>query len=263
MAKLTKKEIAGHKAAMQLIESDHELSFEEKMFVLDNYHEGATNNNAAASAHFTPWDLGFHLAIEVTGHRILDIGAGIGCLSMAVETHIPDAEFVLVEINPEYAKIAQRIMPRAIVICGSLYDKNVQNRLRAMKFDTVISNPPFGSNAKGIGGAPRNRSSEVHYDFIDIASDLASNGVFILPQNATPFRYSGRNSFEEVSEENCRSYTKFAKTTGIKFDFNCGIDTKDISNFRGVKIATEIVLADFDEARTRRGENHQLFDFAA
>lgn len=53
MAKLTKKEQKQHNQIIDLVESDRPLTFEEKLFIIENYHEGATVNNAELGSFFT------------------------------------------------------------------------------------------------------------------------------------------------------------------------------------------------------------------
>ena len=118
-------------------------------------------------------------------------------------------------------------------------------------FDVVISNPPFGSTAKDPTLRGPRYKGRMDYEVIDIASDIANHGVFILPQAALPFAYSGRQGCTRVENE---PYKKFSEKTGIELVMNCGIDTAGISNFRDVKIVTEIALADFEELRRTRAE---------
>ncbi|MEM1152778.1 MAG: hypothetical protein AAGI44_01465 [Pseudomonadota bacterium] len=56
MAKLTKRQTKGHQAALVLLEKN-ELTHDEKEFVFNHYHEGATSINGEAGAFFTPLDL--------------------------------------------------------------------------------------------------------------------------------------------------------------------------------------------------------------
>lgn len=263
MAKLTKAQVSAHEKACKLIESDHRLNDDEVLFVLDNWHEGAAHTNTRASAHFTPYELARHAALEVAGPRVLDLCAGIGTLSVAVKmmSGYAPVELTLVEINPDYAAVARRLLPDAEVIVGSMYDRDLMNELASRKFDTCISNPPFGSFSRSASDrAPRYKGADAHYDCIDIASDLADAGVFILPQTAVPFVYSGRQGFRRNEPGQNPRYDKFVNQTGIELGANIGIDTSVLPGFRDVGIVTEISTVDFVEARARRvTENMPLF----
>ena len=115
---------------------------------------------------------------------------------------------------------------------------------------------------KCVQNAPRYSGADFAYHVIDIASDLADYGTFILPQSTSPFRYSGV-PFYQRSES--RSYTTFCDQTGIFLDAGCGIDTSQFRDqWKGASPVVEIVCADFTEAReTRQSGQGDLFAEAA
>ena len=248
MARLTKAQRKHHQEAEDLLARGG-LDAEEQTFVIDNWHEGARHMNGAHGAHFTPYEMAFHLAIEVDARRVLDLCAGIGALSVGVLHHSPRdiEEMVLVELNPDYAAIARKLLPQAEVIVGSVYDRGLIAELASRNFTTVISNPPFGSNAKDGERGPRYRG-DMDYEVIDIASDLAPHGVFIIPQSRLPFAYSGQETLKRTDNP---KYHKFSEATDIELEMNLGIDTSNMP-FRDVKIAVEIAIADFALTQERR-----------
>lgn len=256
MAKLSKRDRANHAKAEALLALERPLNEDEQCEVLANWHEGARHLNGAASAHFTPYDLAFHLALEARAPRVLDLCAGIGALSVANFHHNRNVleEMVLIEINPDYAEVARKLLPQAEVIVGSVYDQVLMAEMALRGFDVVISNPPFGNTAKNPDLRGPRYKGRMDYEVIDIASDIAGHGVFILPQAALPFAYSGQRNYTKIENE---AYEKFSARTGIKLEMNCGIDTSDLPDFRDVKVTTEIAVADFTELRQKRAADAQ------
>src|SRR3546814_5836031 len=73
-----------------------------------------------------------------------------------------DFEFTLVELDETYCEVARRLLPDAEIICGSIFDPAVQDRLSKKSFDCAISNPPYGSKNVASGKGPRYSRSEEH-----------------------------------------------------------------------------------------------------
>lgn len=236
--KLSKAEIKSHNEAMALVDCDRPLKDDEKEFILDNFNEGALHINSAAGAFFTPRGLARDFAIEVNGGHVIDLCAGIGSLSYAVEEKVDS--IICVEINPDYLRIGKRIVPDAIWINASIFSEEVLN---LTGLDWAISNPPFGS-IKGDEFKGKYTGSQFEFKAIEVASRIAKYGAFILPQMSTPFRYSGKQMYaEEVSDK----LQKFLDQTGISFEMNCGIDTSFYKDdWRGVSPICEIVCCEFE-----------------
>jgi hypothetical protein len=243
--KLTKPQIKAHNEAMALVDCNRPLKDDEREFILDNFHEGATHINSSAGAFFTPRGLARDFAIEVGGgdtdkSRCIDLCAGIGSLAYAVQEKV--GSLVCVEMNTEYARIGKRIVPEAEWIVCSAFDPRV---LALGRFRWAISNPPFGAiPADGFKG--RYTGSQFEYRVIELASRLADFGAFILPQMSAPFRYSGQSCFTHEEGDKAR---KFREQTGIEMEPNCGINTSIYRNdWRGVSPVCEIVVCEFDRA---------------
>lgn len=133
MARLSKNQIKLHNEAEEILKKDV-LTYDEKIFVLENWNEAATNNNAAAGAFFTPF-----------------------------------------------------------------------GRFKTSTFDM------------------RYKGNEFEFLTIEIASKFSEEGIFILPQQSTPFKYSGNQHYQEV--EPSQKLKKFLTETGHKMTLSVGIDT--------------------------------------
>jgi predicted RNA methylase len=249
MARLSKRQAAKHTEACELLKKDV-LSYDDKLFVLEHWQESAHHMNGVAGAFFTPFGLARELVVETSAANcsVVDLCAGIGALSFAIAQSYRENEmprFTCVEINPDYLAVGKKIVPEANWILASVFDLPADLK----GFDYAISNPPFGAI---VGSAKSSRYSGASFEYkvLDIARDIADDGVFILPQGSCPFKYSGLRSFERVKNE---KYEKFSEQTGIELEMNCGIDTVSSADnqWHGVTVVTEIVLVDFKAARER------------
>ena len=253
MAKLTKKQAKLHAEACKLLEKQS-LTFDEKWFVLENWQEGANHLNSVAGAFFTPALLARDLAMEVCGPRLIDLCAGIGALAFAAMHGFYHPQglprITCLEINPDYIEVGKKILPEAHWVRADVF------RLPPDlgKYDCAIANPPFGTTPTQ-GASPRYAGPAFEYKVIDIASDRADYGVFLIPQTSAPFEYSGKQCYS--ARPNAK-YDRFREQTDVELGPSCGIDTSIYQHaWNGVMPIVEIVTADFREARMQRGHGQQ------
>jgi hypothetical protein len=239
--KLTKQQSKAHRQAVSLLEKDT-LTLDEKIFVLENWHEGGEHDQGRAGAFFTPVDYANDFKIEVGGPKILDLCAGIGSLAFAwlhFRHHDTKPQITCVEINPAYVAVGKKVLPEATWICADVFD--VWQEL-PRDFDTVISNPPFGrlmSDCK----APRYSGAEFELKIVDIAAHLGNYGVFILPQASAGFRYSGAQYYERVDSP---KVAQLHADTGLELEAGCGIDTTVFKDqWKQPVPTTEVVCVEF------------------
>ncbi len=259
MAKLTKAEARKHAAAVALLQKDV-LTFDERCFVLDNWHEGANHVNGSAGAFFTPSALAQDFAIDAWGGRTIDLCAGIGCLAFHVYwrhraghgSDCPEKQIVCIEKNPDYVAVGRKVLPEATWICADVFAFDFST---LGHFGCAIANPPFGSTPRA-GQGPRYSGRAFEYHLIDLAADIADNGAFIIPQMSAPFQFSGVQCYRECKSEH---YLQFEAQTGVELAAGCGVDCAfHRADWRGVAPSVEIVCADFDTARKARQKPEEI-----
>ena len=250
MAKLTKIEAANHQKAIDFLKKSV-LTEDEKDFVFNNYHEGATHINTNAGAFFTPNSLAWDFALEIgtverEERRVVDLCAGIGGLSYNILRRFPGIKLVCVEINPDYVAIGKKLVPEAEWHCLDVMD--LDRILELGFFDVAVSNPPFGAvksfkNSKAI----RYSGAKAEYKVIDIAAEIANSGLFIVPQISSGFKYSGPGMYEKNKTE---AVSKFEKQINISLELgSIGLDTTLYQGWKGVNPIVEIVDIDFFDVR--------------
>jgi len=253
--KLSKDLIKKHDQACRLLEKD-KLTVDERIYVLENWHEGATHMNSKHGAFFTPNDLARDFQFTVhSDSTVIDLCAGIGALSFYLYqentnffTQPSTTQITCVEINPKYVEVGKKILPEANWIVGSILDEKLIKSLGTFK--QAISNPPFGNIQTDSNVDLKYKGADFELKTIEIASMIAEFGAFILPQGSTPYQYSGFNGMNNLTGTD-REPTKvksFKKATGLEFEFNIGIDTSCYkSQWRGVSPIVELIAFEFGE----------------
>lgn len=260
MARLTKIQSALQIKVQHILQKDV-LSKQDVEFVFDHYHEGANNNIAVSGAFFTP----LSLALEFAEYcccpqvkrplRILDLCAGIGILSYGMSNNFDrspyneQCEITCVELHADYIAVGKKLLPQALWVQVDVTDFDAI--LALGDFDLVIGNPPFGDvitfkNKERLCYTGSNAAFRV----IEIASLVASNATFILPQDVAGFKYSGERTFTPYREE---KFEKFVEQTGIEIIPNNFSGTIEHQNNWRSKVPTvEFAEIDFTQSKVTR-----------
>lgn len=260
MGKVSKADRKRHDEAMELVELDRKLTYDEKIFVLENYQESIGNYIQGTGSFFTPLKLSQEFSIYVNATKsVVDICAGIGHLSWGIVRACEFSSFTInltcIEINPEYVKVGKKIIPEANWICADVTDINTWKDLGS--FHVAISNPPFGKIKTGANTMPLSYSgSEFELKAIEISAIVAEYGAFLLPQSSTPYAYSGAESrkddFGQVTSpipERSPKYKKFNEETNLDLEFNSGSDCGAFEKaWKNTSVMVEIVLSDLYNA---------------
>jgi tRNA1(Val) A37 N6-methylase TrmN6 len=94
--------------------------------------------------------------------RVLDVGAGVGVVGLAVARRIADAEVVLIERDPRLAELARANIERnGLLERVRLIEADVEQPLGgqpalaalAESFDHVLANPPFHTQGRGTAAS--------------------------------------------------------------------------------------------------------------
>lgn len=238
MARLSKKETKLHQQVLELIDSDKELTFEEKEFILQNYQGDGVGGTGA---FFTPADLAWDFTIDSgsTG-RCLELCAGIGRLSFCQYYRHKPAHITCVELNPEYVMIGKRVLPEAEWICGDALTYTSER-----SYDVVYGNPPFGKIKTSEAATGSYSGSEFEYKIITHGSTFAPYGVWTVPQGSAGFVYSGAQYYDRREST---KYKKFSEQTGLHFEAGCGIDTSLFRDqWHGTNVLCEVITVEYNQ----------------
>jgi release factor glutamine methyltransferase len=76
--------------------------------------------------------------------RIVDVGTGSGCIAVALAKELPDAEIYATDISAEALQTAKRNVARHGMLDRIRFaESNILQSLSSLKFDLVVSNPPY------------------------------------------------------------------------------------------------------------------------
>ena len=242
--KVSKALLKKHNECLSILQKDN-LTFDEKIFVYENYIPAVNNDIGSGGIFFTPMGLARDMCIEIgDNNNIVDLCAGIGMLSFIYYhwNSNKDINITCIERNKEFCEIGKKLLPQANWVNDSILDNDLSFYDES---NVVISNPPYG-NIKDSGFNSRvldYKGSEFEYKVIEVGKHFGNRGVFIIPKPSSSFKYSGERYYEPQMSNKLK---KFMVETNIKLESNCGIDCSIYSNdWKGTKIITEIVLVDY------------------
>ncbi|KAG8093896.1 hypothetical protein GUJ93_ZPchr0012g20063 [Zizania palustris] len=124
---------------------------------------------------------------DITGKVVADFGCGCGTL--AVASSLMDAEHVVgIDIDLHALEIAQE-NASDLELDIDLIQCDIKNlNLRGLLVDTVVMNPPFGTNNKGAD-----------MEFISMGLKVASRAVYSLHKTST------REYIKKAALRNCNA----------------------------------------------------------
>jgi trans-aconitate methyltransferase len=193
------------------------------------------------------------------GRRVVDIGAGIGRLAYGVlcsNRWSTQVQVTAVELNAEYVKVGQRLLPEVNWVQADFYDKVTW--LALPQFDEAISNPPFGDVVTDCDTDWLGYRGPAGLMAAEIGLKVTRLGItMILPQTYTPYRFSGRMSGQNITTNNhVRALAQFmARHPQMDWGhLSLDADLPDYkSGWRGASPVVEIVsLTDRDGERLAR-----------
>jgi len=97
----------------------------------------------------------------VAGQTILELGCGVGAASLCLATRVPDLRLIGIELQTEYATLAQRNVAalgcNMQVVVADL--RTLPADVRQVQADQVIMNPPYYNRALGTQATDKGRDT--------------------------------------------------------------------------------------------------------
>lgn len=152
--------------------------------------------------------------------RILDIGTGSGCIAIACAVAFPQARVDAVDVSPQALEVARRNVARhGVGERVHLFQGDVYEPLGAARYDLIVSNPPYVSEAE-MAALPAEYLHEP-----DVALRAGTDGLDVvrrilagLPRYLEP----GGALFVEVGDSEPRVQEAFPELPLTWLDFEHG-----------------------------------------
>ena len=122
------------------------------------------------------------IAKNIDRPKILDLCTGSGAIAISIEKNLANAEVFAVDISEKALEVARKNANR-LEANIKFIKSNLFNNLKKMKFDIIVSNPPYikKEDIKLL-------SSEVQRE-PEIALDGGSDGLEFYRKRKTLYRY--------------------------------------------------------------------------
>lgn len=123
--------------------------------------------------------------LPVRAHRIADLGAGHGAVSLAIARQFSDAEILAVERQPSLGELLTENIAlngfegRVTPILTDLRELRSTHSKLAQRYDLVVSNPPFYRDGEGRQSAVIERR-EAHQELHGTLVDFLEVGRWLL-----------------------------------------------------------------------------------
>lgn len=165
--------------------------------------------------------------------EILDIGTGSGCIAISLAKNLSSSKVTAIDISPNAIDVAKRNAKanNVEIIFLELDLFNIQDELQAIKFDIIVSNPPYVRECekKMMQSNVLNWEPEISL-FVPDENPLLFYNI-IIPFAATSLKSKGL-IYLEINE----NYPEEVKEVLMNHDFSSVEIRKDISGkFRMIK----------------------------
>jgi release factor glutamine methyltransferase len=151
--------------------------------------------------------------------KILDIGSGSGCISIALKKELPGSEIISIDVSEEALKVARQnaIEQNVKIEFVQLDFLNEKSWSSLKSYNIIVSNPPY---------IPQNEKSKLDKNVIEHEPHLAlfvqDNDPFIFYKRISEFAGSHLKKkgkiFVEVHEDYAAQVQKIFKERGFKIE---------------------------------------------
>lgn len=146
--------------------------------------------------------------------KILDLCTGSGCIAVALAGHLPEAVIYGTDISEKALKYAEENAKthkaeNIVFLKGNLYEP-----VKTMKFDLIVSNPPYIRRSDLIKLQPEIREWEPSK-----ALDGGDDGLFFyrkILSGACGYLKKGGAMLLEIGEGQARDVSRIARDSGLK-----------------------------------------------
>ena len=129
-------------------------SFIKEKFVVELLGENIIINSGSGLFSLKELDFGSELLIKnakilLKDSKVLDLGCGYGIIGIALKKHYPSLDVTLVDVNDRAIQVTKKNCDENHTDC-TIYKSDIFSNvaLHDVKFDVVLTNPPFSAGKK-------------------------------------------------------------------------------------------------------------------